>query len=533
MEIGGRTLSQDRRSSGHRKRLYRPQDADSLGYQRDLGNPGDFPFTRGIYPAMYRDRLWTMRQYAGYATAEDSNRRYRYLLSQGTTGLSVAFDLPTQLGLDSDHPLAQAEVGRSGVAIDSIEDMCRLFEGIPLGSVSTSMTINATATILFALYLVAARRQGVPWTSLRGTVQNDILKEYLARGTYIFPPSASVRLATDLVAFGYQEVPQWNPISISGYHIREAGATAAQEIGFTLANAETYVESALSTGLEIDQFAPRLSFFFGAHNDLFEEVAKFRAARRLWARLVKERWKAKDPRSAMLRFHTQTAGSALTAQQPDNNVVRVAVQALAAVLGGTQSLHTNGKDEALALPTEQTARLALRTQQILAHESGITESADPLGGSWYVERLTSDLEEEAQGYLTRIRSMGGMLKAIESGFVSQQIQESAYQYQKRLESGDQAVVGVNHLRDDEPYPLETHKIDPKSEPRQIESLVRFRAARDGSQVDRSLEHIQATAETEENLIPAIISAVEAGTTVGEISDSLANVFGKHVENVTL
>ena len=482
---------------------------------------------------MYRDRLWTMRQYAGYATAEESNRRYRYLLSQGTSGLSVAFDLPTQLGLDSDHPLAQAEVGRSGVAIDSIEDMSRLFEGIPLGSVSTSMTINATATILFALYLVAAKRQGVPWTSLRGTVQNDILKEYLARGTYIFPPPPSLRLATDLVAFGYREVPRWNPISISGYHIREAGATAAQEIGFTIANAETYVESALATGLEIDQFAPRLSFFFSAHNDLFEEVAKFRAARRLWARLVKERWKAKDPKSAMLRFHTQTAGSTLTAQQPDNNVVRVAVQALAAAMGGTQSLHTNAKDEALALPTEQTAGLALRTQQILAHEIGITESPDPLGGSWYVERLTSDLEEEAEDYLTRIRSMGGMLKAIESGFVSQQIQESAYQYQKRLESGDQKVVGVNHLRDDEPYALETHKIDPKSERRQVERLVRFRAARNGSQVDRSLERVQATAETNDNLMLAIVSAADAGATVGEISASLSEVFGKHVENVTL
>ena len=504
-----------------------------MGYEEDLGNPGEFPFTRGIYAAMYRDRLWTMRQYAGYATAEESNRRYHFLLSQGTTGLSVAFDLPTQLGLDSDHALAQAEVGRSGVAIDSIEDMSRLFEGIPLRSVSTSMTINATATILFALYLVAARRQGVPWTSLRGTVQNDILKEYLARGTYIFPPSASVRLATDLVAFGYREVPRWNPISISGYHIREAGATAAQEVGFTLANAETYVESALATGLEIDQFAPRLSFFFAAHNDLFEEVAKFRAARRLWARLVKQKWKARDPRSAMLRFHTQTAGSALTAQQPDNNVVRVAVQALAAVMGGTQSLHTNAKDEALALPTEQTARLALRTQQILAHESGIIESPDPLGGSWYVEKLTSDLEEEAEDYLTRIRSMGGMLKAVESGFVSQQIQESAYQYQKRLESGDQMIVGVNYLRDSEPDALEKHEIDPKSERRQIERLVRFRAARNSSQVDRSLERIQSTAETDDNLLPAIVSAAEAGATLGEISDSLGAVFGKHVENVTL
>ena len=533
METGSKKTRPDQGSGGTRKHTYRARDSGSLNYDEDLGNPGDFPFTRGIHVGMYRDRLWTMRQYAGYATAEESNRRYRYLLSQGTTGLSVAFDLPTQLGLDSDHPLAQAEVGRSGVAIDSIEDMARLFGGIPLDSVSTSMTINATAATLFAFYLVAARRQGVARASLRGTVQNDILKEYLARGTYIFPPAASVRLAADLVAFAHKEVPRWNPLSISGYHIREAGATAAQEIGFTLANAETYVESVLSTGLEIDEFAPRLSFFFGAHNDLFEEVAKFRAARRLWARLVRERWKAKEPKSAMLRFHTQTAGSSLAAQQPDNNVVRVTVQALAAVLGGAQSLHTNAKDEALALPTEQAARLALRTQQILAHESGVTEAVDPLGGSWYIERLTNDLEEEAGSYLVRIRSMGGMLPAIESGFVSQQIQESAFRYQQRVESGEQVVVGVNRFRDDKPNALELHRIDPESERQQIEGLARFRSARDQAGVDPALEKVRLAAESTCNLIPSIVSAVEAGATVGEITSALLEVFGEHVENITV
>ena len=484
---------------------------------------------------MYRDRLWTMRQYAGYATAEESNRRYRYLLSQGTSGLSVAFDLPTQLGLDSDHPLAQAEVGRSGVAIDSIEDMSRLFEGIPLGSVSTSMTINATATILFALYLVAAKRQRVPWTSLRGTVQNDILKEYLARGTYIFPPPPSLRLATDLVAFGYREVPRWNPISISGYHIREAGATAAQEIGFTIANAETYVESALATGLEIDQFAPRLSFFFSAHNDLFEEVAKFRAARRLWAHLMRDRFGATDPAAQQLRFHTQTAGSTLTAQQPDSNIVRVALQALAAVLGGTQSLHCNGRDEALGLPTEESARLALRTQQILATETGIARTVDPVAGAYAVERRTDDLEAEARATLADIDAQGGTLAAIEAGTVQRAIHQSAFDAQQAIERGEQIVVGVNRFSDVSEAPGATRKaieglrLDPAIEVTQVARLRRHRAARDESRCQAAREAVGAAAGGADNLMPPIVEAVEAGATVGEIADTLREVFGEHRE----
>ena len=519
--------------SAARQIVYRPQDTEFLHYERDVADPGQFPFTRGIYPEMYRARLWTMRQYAGFASVEESNRRYRYLLSQGTTGLSVAFDLPTQIGLDSDHALASGEVGRVGVAIDSRLDMERLFEEIPVDEVSTSMTINATAPILLALYLVVAQEQGVAWDRLRGTIQNDILKEYIARGTYIYPPEPSLRIITDIFAFCSQQVPQWNVISISGYHIREAGSTAAQEIAFTLATGETYVRAALSGGLDIDDFAPHLSFFFSSHNDLFEEVAKFRGARRLWARLMRERLQARNEKSWLLRFHTQTAGSTLTAAQPDNNVVRVTLQALAAVLGGTQSLHTNAKDEALALPTEEAARLALRTQQILACESGVVEVADPLGGSWYVEKLTAQLEEEANAYLDKIRDMGGMLRAIESGYVQQEIQQAAYQYQKRLESGQEVVVGVNRFSGERDEPIEVLEISPEVEKRQVEKLQQLRGSRDSHQVTRALDQVRRAAEGKENLMPAIISAVESYATVGEVADAMREVFGEYREKVVI
>ncbi|MFQ5928870.1 MAG: methylmalonyl-CoA mutase [Acidobacteriota bacterium] len=522
-----------KQEKSRRKIFYRPEDADFLDYHKDLGDPGQYPFTRGIYPEMYRARLWTMRQYAGYASPQESNRRYRYLLSQGTTGLSVAFDLPTQIGLDSDHPLAVGEVGKAGVAIDSLEDMERLFDGIPLGEVSTSMTINATASILLALYLVVSKKQGARWKELRGTIQNDTLKEYIARGTYIYPPQASLRIITDIFSFCHREVPRWNTISISGYHIREAGSSAAQEIAFTLANGRTYVKAALDAGLDIDDFAPRLSFFFNAHNNIFEEVAKFRAARRLWARLMREGLRARRQKSWMLRFHAQTAGSTLTAKQADNNVVRVTLQALAAVLGGAQSLHTNAKDEALALPTEQAARLALRTQQILAFESGVPEVADPLGGSWYVEKLTRELEEEAEAYLEKIRSLGGMLQAIESGYVQKEIQEAAYQQQKRLDAGEQVVVGVNRFQSQEDLPIEILRIDPKVEKQQAKRLKKMRKSRDLSQIQRALDTVRQAAQGQENLMPVIISAVQSHATVGEIADAMRDVFGEYKETVAI
>ena len=534
MEISSQAQgSSSKQKKARRKIVYRPEDTAFLDYQQDLGEPGEFPFTRGIHREMYRARLWTMRQYAGYATAQESNRRYRYLRSEGATGLSVAFDLPTQLGLDSDHPLAAGEVGKVGVAIDSLEDLERLFEGIPLLEVSTSMTINATACILLAMYLVVARKQGGRWEGLRGTVQNDILKEYIARGTYIYPPQPSLRIITDIFSFCSREVPQWNTISISGYHIREAGCSAAQEIAFTLANGEAYVQAAVESGLEIDEFASRLSFFFNAHKTFFEEVAKFRAARRLWARLMRDRLGARRPESWMLRFHAQTAGSTLSGQNPDNNVVRVALQALAAILGGVQSLHTNAKDEALALPTEQAAGLALRTQQILADESGIPEVVDPLGGSWYVERLTKDLEEEAQAYLDKIRSLGGMLPAIESGYVQREIQEAAYEQQIRLESGQEIVVGVNRFESEEEVPIEVLRVDPEVQKRQTATLEALRERRDSKAIQRTLGKIRQAALGQANLMPAIIEAVEAYATVGEMADVLRDAFGEHKETIVI
>jgi methylmalonyl-CoA mutase N-terminal domain/subunit len=513
--------------------LYRPQDISALDEGRDLGLPGDYPFTRGIYPSMYRGRLWTMRQYAGFGTAAESNQRYRFLLSQGQKALSVAFDLPTQLGLDSDHPLAQGEVGKVGVAIDSLRDMEALFEGIPLERVSASMTINATAAILLALYVAVARKQGADVKKLSGTVQNDILKEYVARGTYIFPPRPSLRLVTDLFAWALREVPDWNIISISGYHIREAGATAVQEVAFTLSNALAYVDAARAAGLDVDAFAPRLSFFFNAHNNLFEEVAKFRAARRLWARLMKARFSPGDPRSCMLRFHTQTAGSTLAARQPDVNVVRTTLQGLSAVLGGTQSLHTNAKDEALGLPTEGAALLALRTQQVLAYESGIAQTIDPLAGSYFVEALTSEIEARARDYIERIDAMGGVLPAIESGFVQREIQESAFRYQRAVESGEQIVVGVNRF-DDEQGPLPpVLRIDPALEKEQRIRLQRLRAERDNGRVQAVLSEVERTARASENLMPAILAAVESCATVGEIAGALRRVFGEYKDPALL
>lgn len=528
-----RSSSTPDRRSRRRAAFYGPEDVQSIDYKEDIGDPGKFPFTRGIYPEMYRKKIWTIRQYAGYATAEESNRRYHYLLSQGTRGLSVAFDLPTQIGLDSDHPLARGEVGRVGVAIDSLEDMERLFEGIPLDSVSTSMTINATAAILLGLYLALARKQGVAWSKLKGTIQNDILKEYVARGTYIYPPKPALRLVTDIFAFCRTEVPEWNTISVSGYHIREAGSTAAQEVGFTLANAETYVRAALEAGLEIDEFAPRMSFFFNAHNNLLEEVAKFRAARRIWARLIRDEFQASNPRSSMLRFHAQTAGSALTAQQPENNVVRVAYQALAAVLGGTQSLHTNAQDEALGLPTEATARQALRTQQILAHESGVANVADPLGGSYYIEKLTSEIEEEALHYMRQIREMGGSLVAIETGFMQREIQESSFRQQQALESKERVVVGVNEYADEKRQPVAILKIDPEVERRQGQRLEKLKKRRDNEAVERALEKVEAAAQGSENLLNSVIAAIETYCTVGEISDALRRVFGEYREEIVI
>jgi methylmalonyl-CoA mutase N-terminal domain/subunit len=501
--------------------VYRP---DGLDYERDLGDPGRFPFTRGPHGTMYRGRLWTMRQYAGFGTAEETNRRYHYLLDHGQTGLSVAFDLPTQMGYDSDAPMAAGEVGRVGVAIDSLEDMRALFDGIPLGQVSTSMTINATAAILLALYIAVAEEQGVGRAELTGTLQNDILKEYIARGTYIYPVEPSLRLVSDILAFCAVEVPRWNPISISGYHIREAGSTAPQEVAFTLADGLEYVSRALAAGLRIEEFAPRLSFFFASHNDFFEEIAKFRAARRLWARLMRERHGASDE-AARLRFHTQTGGSTLTAQQPLNNVVRVTLQALAAVLGGTQSLHTNGYDEALALPTEQSAGLALRTQQILAHESGVARTADPLGGSWFVEQLTEEIERRAVEYLDRIAELGGAARAID--FMTEEIHQAAYQAQKGVESGERVVVGVNAFVELDGEPRVGQPDYKALEVRQREKLAALRARRDGPRVERALARIVEAGRGDQNLVPPILAAVKALTTVGEISDALRGIWGTY------
>jgi len=493
-----------------------------------LGYPGEYPYTRGVQPTVYRGRLWTMRQYAGYATAEESNARYRYLLERGQTGLSVAFDLPTQMGYDADHPMAEGEVGKVGVSICSLEDMQRLLEGIPLDKVTTSMTINSTAAILLALYIAVARKQGVDPKVLSGTVQNDILKEYIARGTYIYPPRPSLRLITDLFAYCAHEVPQWNTISISGYHMREAGATAVQELAFTLANGIEYVNAALRVGLEVDRFAPRLAFFFDSHNNLLEEVAKFRAARRMWAKIMRERFAARDPRSCMLRFHTQTAGVTLQAQQIDNNVVRVTVQALAAVLGGTQSLHTNAKDEALALPTAGTAELALRTQQVLAYESGVADVVDPLAGSYYLESLTDEIEHRAWEYIERIDERGGALAAVEAGYIQSEIQDAAYEYQRQVERGERIIVGTNRFQSSEPEPTpEILTVDPSVRQRQCERLRALRARRDNERCRYALEHLQATAAKDgDNLLPLIVDAVEADCTLGEISDAFRAVWGE-------
>ena len=509
--------------------FFDPRDLSPWDAARELAYPGVFPFTRGIQPTMYRGRLWTMRQYAGFGTAAESNRRYRYLLDQGVSGLSVAFDLPTQMGYDSDHPLAAGEVGRVGVAIDSLEDMAQLFDGIPLDRISTSMTINSTAIILLALYIAVARRSGVPPSALSGTLQNDILKEYVARGTYIYPPRPSLRIVTDIFAFCERELPNWNTISISGYHIREAGSTASQEVAFTFANAIAYVEAARSAGLDVDSFGQRLSFFFNAHNDFLEEVAKFRAARRLWARIMRERFGATNPRAQQLRFHTQTAGSTLTAQQPDNNIVRVAIQALAAVLGGTQSLHCNGMDEALGLPTEAAARTALRTQQVIAHESGVVNSVDPLAGAWAVEAATNRIEREAVAMIERIDTAGGTLAAIEQGLIQREIQESAYRAQQAIDNREAVVVGVNQYRAADEAGIDVLRIDPELERQQAGRVAAIRARRDDSAWRSSIDDIVAAARSETNLVPPIVRAVEGHATLGEISDALRGVFGEHKE----
>ena len=521
-------------TSGPTSRFYRtPDDLSDIDPETDIGYPGALPYTRGIQPSMYRGRPWTMRQYAGFADAAESNRRYRYLLSQGVSGLSVAFDLPTQIGYDSDHPLAAGEVGRVGVAIDSIEDMSALFDGIPLDRVSTSMTINATAIILLALYVAVAKRQGFAPTALSGTVQNDILKEYVARGTYIYPPRPSLRIVTDILAFCERNMPQWNTISISGYHIREAGSTAVQEVAFTLAHASAYVQAAIDAGLDVNNFGQRLSFFFNAHNDFIEEVAKFRAARRLWARRMAQRFGATHPRAQQLRFHTQTAGSTLTAQQPDNNIVRVALQALAAVLGGTQSLHCNGKDEALALPTEESATIALRTQQIILHESGVANTVDPVAGSYAIEEMTTRIERAASELLDRIDQIGGTLAAIESGYIQQQIQDAAYRAQQAVDAGDAVVVGVNRFTSGEASGgqvrpnADLFHIDPEVERRQVERVRAVRAGRSEREWRSALDAVESAARGTVNLVPPIIDAVEKRATLGEIADAMRRVFGEH------
>ncbi len=515
------------------ERVYTEESLGAWDPEDALGYPGEPPYTRGIYPSMYRGRLWTMRQYAGFGSAAESNQRYRYLLSKGQSGLSVAFDLPTQIGMDSDYPLALGEVGKVGVAIDSLEDMERLFDGIPLEKVSTSMTINATAAILLSLYVAVAKKQGADLSKLSGTVQNDILKEYIARGTYIYPVRPAMRIVTDIFAWCRDTLPKWNTISISGYHIREAGSTAVQEVAFTLADAIAYVQAALEAGLDIDDFAPQLSFFFNAHNDLLEEIAKYRAARRLWARLMRERFQAQDARSLLLRFHAQTAGSSLTAQQPENNIVRVAIQALAAVLGGCQSLHTNSMDEALALPTEDAALIALRTQQIIAHETGVANTIDPVAGSYAIEHLTNEIESGALAYIEKIDSFGGVLRAIESGFVQTEIQKAAYEYQRAVETKEQVVVGVNEFVAEEERAIPTLRMDPQIEREQIQRLRALRGKRDTKKTQVAIAELERRAATKENLLPAILRAVEAYATVGEISDTLRRAFGEYRESVVI
>ncbi|HKM82097.1 MAG TPA: methylmalonyl-CoA mutase family protein [Candidatus Acidoferrum sp.] len=515
------------------ERLYTSDSLEHWNPDRALGLPGEFPYTRGIYPSMYRGRFWTMRQYAGFGSAVESNKRYRYLLSKGQMGLSVAFDLPTQIGMDSDHPLALGEVGKVGVAIDSLEDMETLFDQIPLEKVSTSMTINATAAVLLCLYVAVAKKQGASLANLSGTIQNDILKEYIARGTYIYPVRPAMRIVTDIFAWCRGMLPKWNTISISGYHIREAGSTAVQEVAFTLADGIAYVQTALDAGLQIDEFAPQLSFFFNAHSDLLEEIAKYRAARRLWAKIMRDRFQAKDPRSLLLRFHAQTAGSSLTAQQPENNIVRVAIQALAAVLGGCQSLHTNSMDEALALPTEESALIALRTQQIIAHETGVTNTIDPVAGSYAIEALTGQIETRAQEYLAKIDAIGGMIKAIESGFVQTEIQRAAYDYQRGVESKDNIVVGVNDFVTGDHRQIPTLRIDAEIERAQVARLRALRAKRDTPRAKAALAELQRRAGTPENLLPAILAAVEAYATVGEISNAMRQVYGEYQETVVI
>jgi len=515
------------------KPLYYPDNTKDENYVERVGYPGVFPYTRGIQPTMYRGKLWTMRQYAGFGSAKESNKRYRYLLEQGTSGLSVAFDLPTQIGYDSDDPIAYGEVGKVGVAIDTLADMEILFDKIPLDKISTSMTINASASVLLAMYIAVAEKQGVSKDKISGTVQNDILKEYIARGTYIYPPKASMRLITNIFEYCKKEVPRWNTISISGYHIREAGSTAGQEVGFTLANGIAYVAAALKAGLDVDDFAGQLSFFFNSHNDLLEEVAKFRAARRLWAKIMKERFNAKKERSMMLRFHTQTAGSTLTAQQVDNNIARVTVQTLAAVLGGTQSLHTNSKDEALALPTENSVRTALRTQQIVAYESGVANTIDPLAGSYYVESMTDLIEKEAEEYINKIDSLGGIIPAIESGYVQTEIQNAAYEFEKQLESGNKIVVGVNKFQSEENEKIDLLKIDQKIQDEQINFLNKVRAERNPEDVKNKLEELKKACRTEENLMPFILNAVKAYCGVGEICNAMREVFGEYKETVVI
>jgi len=515
------------------ERVYTPAGESKSDYLEDLGFPGNYPYTRGVQPTMYRGRLWTMRQYAGFASAEESNRRYKYLLQQGQTGLSVAFDLPTQIGYDSDHPLAEGEVGKVGVAIDSLMDIEALFDAIPLDKVSTSMTINAPAAVVLAMYVETASKQGIAPEKLKGTIQNDILKEYTARGTYIFPPTPSMRIITDIFAFCSQHIPSWNTISISGYHIREAGSTAVQEVAFTLANGIAYVEAAIEAGLEVDAFAPRLSFFFNAHIDFFEEIAKFRAARRLWARIMKNRFGAKSPQSLMLRFHTQTAGCTLTAQQPRNNVMRVTLQALSAVLGGTQSLHTNSMDEAFSLPSEGAVQTALRTQQVIAYESGVPDTVDPLGGSFYVEHLTDEIEKRAQAYLDRIDKDGGAVATIEQGFIQKEIQESAYAYQRSVEKGDQIVVGLNKFEQEEALPANLMRVDPGVRKSQTDRLKELKQRRDGVAVTTALKRLKTCAQGTDNLMPYIMEAVKSYATLGELCDALREVFGEYKAVSTL
>lgn len=514
-------------------RVYSPLDIEDKDYLDDINFPGQFPYTRGVYPTMYRGRLWTMRQYAGFGTAKESNERYKYLLDQGQSGLSVAFDLPTQLGYDSDDDIAEGEVGKVGVAIDSLSDMETLFDEIPLDEVSTSMTINAPAAVLLAMYIAVAEKQGVSTEKLRGTIQNDILKEYIARGTYIYPTTPSMRLITDIFEYCSENIPNWNTISISGYHVREAGCTAAQEIAFTLANGIAYVEAAIEAGLDVDDFAPRLSFFFNAHNNFLEEISKFRAARSLWAKIMENRFEAKKEKSKMLRFHTQTAGSTLTAQQSDNNIVRVTLQALAAVLGGTQSLHTNGRDEALSLPTEKSVEIALRTQQIIAHESGVADTADALGGSYYIEKLTDDLQEKAEEYINKIDDLGGAPEAIDQGYIQKEIQDSAYNYQKEIEAEKKIIVGVNKFKTDEELNKDILKLDKEVANQQKNRVAQLREDRDQAKVEATLKALKDAAESDQNLMPKIVAAVKAYATLGEICDVMREVFGEYNENIIL